>query len=591
MGLPDESQQAVVTSLERRLFVEAPAGYGKTTVMVEKLVSDLVSGRIPYPKRALALTFSVNAARKMKNDIHRALDGKSQQVGAYKSRVDVLNYHALSRRMLLRHGAATFGASVDVNALIQLNESSVLSYFQGQNLRWSKSENKTLISFSAAVKKADNEEVDKLIEPYCDLVLTRLMPNGCITYNAILAFAIELLEGSHGTRDLYRLLYPYLIVDEAQDTNILGYRLLTNLIGNDTRVCMFGDSLQRIYGFIGAIPDFVNKAKRDLGLRAMELSTNHRFLPGSPMQLLDKSIRENIRNPLSPTIQGDASVPLIYLSSVEREAECSCKLVSGILKEQADSKVAILVRSRSAYSDCLMQQMQANGLSCFNGLFRDEDSEYIAFNRACLSEFDRLIGTSREANLSFLRQFIQSTEQVIASKKFVYGSSYQQLLEGFLKQISTEYTGVSPSEKYQYVRSVFENRSLRHVVDYVNADVVLMTMHSSKGLQWDYVLIPELMQWVVPLWTTCKSCSIKQRANEITGNCCYRADDIVPEGYDDELCLFYVAVTRARRSVVFLATSNRINSSGESKNGYLSCFVTLKGITTFAPKSIQNIVV
>lgn len=591
MGLPDESQQAVVTSQERRLFVEAPAGYGKTTVMVEKLVSDLVSGRIPYPKRALALTFSVNAARKMKNDIHRALDGKSQQIGAYKSRVDVLNYHALSRRMLLRHGAAIFGVSVDVNTLIQLNESNVLSYFQRQNLRWSKSENKTLISFSAAVKKADNEEVDKLIEPYCDLVLARLIPNGCITYNAILALAIELLEGSHGTRNLYRLLYPYLIVDEAQDTNILGYRLLTNLIGNDTRVCMFGDSLQRIYGFIGAIPDFVNKVKRDLGLRAMELSTNHRFLPGSPMQLLDKNIRENIRNPLSPTIQGDASVPLIYLSSVEREAECSCKLVSSILKERADSKVAILVRSRNVYSDCLMQQMQVNGLSCFNGLFKDEDSEYIAFNRVCLSEFDRLIGTSREANLSFLRQFIQSTEQFIASKKFVYGSSYQQLLEGLLKQISTEYTGVSPSEKYQYVRSVFENRSLRHVVDYVNADVVLMTMHSSKGLQWDYVLIPELMQWVVPLWTTCESCSIKQKANKITDNCCYRADDIVPGGYDDELCLFYVAVTRARRSVVFLATSNRINNSGKSKNGYLSCFVTLKGITTFAPKSIQNIVV
>lgn len=58
----DKSQEAVINSQENRLFVEAPAGYGKTTVMVEKLVSDLMSGKIPYPKRALALTFSVNAA-------------------------------------------------------------------------------------------------------------------------------------------------------------------------------------------------------------------------------------------------------------------------------------------------------------------------------------------------------------------------------------------------------------------------------------------------------------------------------------------------------------------------------------------------
>lgn len=590
MSLLDESQRDVVNSPERRLFVEAPAGYGKTTVMVEKLVSDLISGVIPHPKRALALTFSVNAARKMKNDIQQALDGKNQQVVAYKSRVDVLNYHALSRRMLLRHGAVIFGPSVDVNALLQLDESSVRPYFQERNLQWSGFENDTLISFSAAIKRANSKKADKLIKPYCDLVRTRLMPNGCITYNAILALAIELLEGSHGIRDFYRLLYPYLIVDEAQDTNILGYRLLTNLIGSNTRVCMFGDSLQRIYGFIGAIPNFVNKAKIDFGLKAMKLSTNYRFLPGSSMLLLDKNIRENIRNPLSPTIQSDAIIPLIYSSSVEREAEFSCKLVSDILKEQDDSKIAILVRSRSAYSDCLIQQMQTNGLSCFHGLFKDEDSEYIAFNRICLSEFDRLTGTSREANLSFLGRFIQSAKQVIESEKFVYGSSYQQLLEGLLKQISTEYTGVSPSEKYQYVRSVFENRSLRHVVNYVNADVVLMTMHSSKGLQWDYVLIPELMQWAVPLWTTCKSCSNEPIANKISGNCCYRVGGIVPEGYKDELCLFYVAVTRARRSVVFLTTSNRINSRGELKNGYLSCFVTLEGIAVFTPKSIQDII-
>jgi putative ATP-dependent DNA helicase len=590
MSLLDESQRDVVNSPERRLFVEAPAGCGKTTVMVEKLVSDLISGVISYPKRALALTFSVNAARKMKNDIQQALDGKNQQVVAYKSRVDVLNYHALSRRMLLRHGAVIFGSSVDVNALLQLDESSVRPYFQERNLQWSEFENDTLISFSAAVKRANSKKADKLIKPYCDLVRTRLMPNGCITYNAILALAIELLEDSHGIRDFYRLLYPYLIVDEAQDTNILGYRLLMNLIGSNTRVCMFGDSLQRIYGFIGAIPNFVNKAKIDLGLKAMELSTNHRFLSGSSMQLLDKNIRENIRNPLSPAIQCDASVPLFYLSSVEQEAECSCRLVSSILEGQIDSKVAILVRSRSAYSDYLMQKMKANGLSCFNGLFRDEDREYIDFNRDCLSEFDRLTGTSCEINFSSLKHFVQSAEQIIASKKFVYGNSYQQLLEGLLNQVNTEYRGASPGEKYQYVRSVFENRSLRHVVDYIEVDIVLMTMHTSKGLQWDYVLIPELMQWVVPLWKTCKSCSNELIANIISGNCCYRVGGVVPQSYKDELCLFYVAVTRARRSVVFLTTSNRINSRGELKNGYLSCFATLKGIATFTPKSIQDII-
>ena len=249
------------------------------------------------------------------------------------------------------------------------------------------------------------------------------------------------------------------------------------------------------------------------------------------------------------------------------------------------------MRSRSAYSDYLMQKMKANGLSCFNGLFRDEDREYIDFNRACLSEFDRLTGTSCEINFSSLKHFVQSAEQIIASKKFVYGNSYQQLLEGLLNQISTEYTGVSPSEKYQYVRSVFENRSLRHVVDYVNTDVVLMTMHSSKGLQWDYVLIPELIQWGVPAGRFCHSCCVDQSASRLSGNCCLLKENTTPKGYEDELCLFYVAVTRARRSVIFLATSTRISGNGTLQSAHLSCFATLRGITICPPKSIQDVLV
>ena len=49
----DQSQIAVINSQEKRLFVEAPAGYGKTTVMIEKLIFDLASNQIPYPKRLM----------------------------------------------------------------------------------------------------------------------------------------------------------------------------------------------------------------------------------------------------------------------------------------------------------------------------------------------------------------------------------------------------------------------------------------------------------------------------------------------------------------------------------------------------------
>jgi DNA helicase-2/ATP-dependent DNA helicase PcrA len=65
----DEKQLEIIFSESNRLVIEAPAGYGKTKTMVSKIAYMLATNKIPYPKRLLALTFSVNAAYKIKKDV------------------------------------------------------------------------------------------------------------------------------------------------------------------------------------------------------------------------------------------------------------------------------------------------------------------------------------------------------------------------------------------------------------------------------------------------------------------------------------------------------------------------------------------
>ena len=65
----DEKQLEVIFSPSNRLLVEAPAGYGKTNTMVSKIAYMIATKQIPNPKRLLALTFSVNAAYKIKKDV------------------------------------------------------------------------------------------------------------------------------------------------------------------------------------------------------------------------------------------------------------------------------------------------------------------------------------------------------------------------------------------------------------------------------------------------------------------------------------------------------------------------------------------
>lgn len=65
----DVQQLKVIFSESDRIVVEAPAGYGKTTTMVSRIAYLYAMGRISNPKKMLGLTFSMNAALKIKRDV------------------------------------------------------------------------------------------------------------------------------------------------------------------------------------------------------------------------------------------------------------------------------------------------------------------------------------------------------------------------------------------------------------------------------------------------------------------------------------------------------------------------------------------
>ena len=103
----DEKQLEVIFSESPRLIVEAPAGYGKTTTMISRIAYLFASGRIPNPKRILGLTFSVNAALKVKREVAEklpALFGTKNSPIAIGERVTVTNYHGFCKGVLKKYG-------------------------------------------------------------------------------------------------------------------------------------------------------------------------------------------------------------------------------------------------------------------------------------------------------------------------------------------------------------------------------------------------------------------------------------------------------------------------------------------------------
>ncbi|MBR2803934.1 MAG: ATP-dependent helicase, partial [Eggerthellaceae bacterium] len=370
------------------------------------------------------------------------------------------------------------------------------------------------------------------------------------------------------------------------DTNALAYLLLNRFVDEKSRIYMFGDPFQRVYGFIGAMPDFMKAATADLGLVREELEVNHRFDLASPMFLLERNLRSAIREPFSQHKGKVASIPLAFLNSIDGESDKATNITEEIVIERPGSKVAVLTRFReSEFSTLLARKLTDAGVEYFDALFLDDEEEYVQFNQMCLGLLKRESSSTGALASKRLDLLFESMADRAREAKFGHVESYCSLLEALRRQLREELPGVGQAERIEYLASIFEERSLRHALEYVPANVIMTTMHASKGLEWDYVILPEMMQWVVPGWGACKACT-SSWGNTIDGYRCRLSGNWEGSSLKDEMKLFYVAVTRARRSVFCLATIDRVNSSGVHKKGFLSCFLSMPGIDA---KRIVNI--
>ncbi len=76
------------------------------------------------------------------------------------------------------------------------------------------------------------------------------------------------------------------------------------------------------------------------------------------------------------------------------------------------------------------------------------------------------------------------------SRRFEYGRSYAMLLGALRKHRKKDCVAMDPSECFDYIVSIFSEGSLRRFSDFLDADISMMTVHSSKGLEWGTVFIP-----------------------------------------------------------------------------------------------------
>ncbi len=564
----DNEHLEFIFSEEKKIIVTAPAGCGKTTAMVSKIAWELGKGTISSNKKVLAMTFSVNAAMKIKDSLKELLPELVENSEQYISKVDVANYHNFAMKLLFKHGYALNTEFIHLSDFIIVDESNrVLNNYI------TSSDSDKLNALDDALRASDEEEMRNVIDDYWNVLNTKLIPNHVITYNGLLVSVIKLLR-KRQVSSFYKEYYRMVIIDEFQDTNILGYWLVNKLIGDNT-VIFLGDDIQKIYGFLGAINGIFEKYKEKYPIKEIKFCNNYRFRTNECMKALDKLIR-SYGNTYAPS-EFEASVNLKYLANDTEEDNFIVEGIDKIINSSND-KVAVLVRAGNQ-GEPIAAKLSRKGIQYFNALFRDTDIEFLKFYEVAIDEFHNATGSSGKAVQKDLLNCLEAVRQrqneiySSARRKFVYDAMYK-LLEVLFEE-SKKWEGTS-KDRYENIDFILGSKGLKHMMEYIEEKVVLTTIHASKGLEWEYVIIPRMNAYAFPTGHMCGPCREVHSCNDGFDYCKFLFGTSMEKAFKEEISVFYVAITRAKQNV-FLTVNTGLNQWNHTKQ--TSCLIELQGLS------------
>ncbi len=289
----DPDQQEVVKSIRGPVCVIAGAGTGKTRVVTHRIAYAVGSG-ITDASHTLALTFTARAAGEMRARL-RALGIPNASARTFHSAaLKQLMYfwpYSLggSFPSLLTMKSGFIGEAIGRADVPLAPQAAVLRDIAGE-IEWAKSleippdeyvENalgagRTIRFPNNKANKAALEDVSKVYQAY----ETLKRQERTIDFEDVLLLTVGMLEEDRDVRDRIRDQFRYFTVDEYQDVSPLQQRLLNLWLGNRDDLCVVGDAAQTIYSFAGASSSYLlTFPKRFPEAKVIRLTRGYRSTP------------------------------------------------------------------------------------------------------------------------------------------------------------------------------------------------------------------------------------------------------------------------------------------------------------------------
>lgn len=303
------------TVSEGSVIVAAGPGAGKTELLAQRADYLLRTGLCPYPRKILAISFKVDAARNLRDRVRMRSGGK------YAARFDSLTFHAFAKRIIDNFRPALTGAHA-LNADYTVH------------------------------KKETN-------------------PPTQIAYADMVPFALEILEKNPYALGGIRQTYSHVFFDEFQDATGDQYEFLRAVFGEtDALLTAVGDTKQRIMAFAGALDGIMEKFATDFDARRLALYQNRRSEPAlrrmQNRMILDMD--PEAASPEADLVGKNGTIEVLSFDTATDEAEHVAELVEEQLTAGVPvAEIAVLVRQQAhLFAAELFDALTARGIPSRN---------------------------------------------------------------------------------------------------------------------------------------------------------------------------------------------------------------------------------
>lgn len=581
--IPSPAQQEAICFGEGTMLVLAGPGSGKTAVITQR-IRYLVEERHITPSDILTITFTKAAALEMKQRACQICRGAENAVfGTFhsvffqiiRSSSKFQNYSIMTEQQKLQILRPLLkGKKLDCVQMSSFCEQflSDLSFYKNTGREREE---------KAGQNQAEQMQLHELRQAYEQCCRKRWL----LDFDDILIYCYRLLTEDSGLRDRWENRFRYILIDEFQDINDVQYQIIKLLSANYENLFVVGDDDQAIYSFRGADPSYMHRFLEDYPKsRQVNLNINYRC-GDRILALASRSIAHNKYRFEKEIKAGNSGENRVIATCFQNRAEELSFLTEEILTHLNEGLTAILVRTnrmaeqvseacfrrqipyqmREKKQDFYAQKCVVEVLSVIRFVAEGRNrSDFMAFMNKPVRYINREMLQKETVDLwALLEEYREDPEQYRIIQKLQQDLAMVEMLDPFgaisyIRKVMQYDCCLSPGETGEKEKEILDEllercrefhshtAFLSHIAAYRSkleqesnrkqpeADqgnakqnpVRIMTYHGSKGLEFDTVFLPFLNSGDVPHGRNLSTMEL-----------------------EEERRLFYVAVTRAKKSL------------------------------------------